>query len=155
MSLTPKQEKFCQLFVRYGDKSKAYRGAYNSENMKPETINERASRLSHEYKISARIEELKEELQKREVYTLEKYIKRDISLMEKYEAALAVLENPASDKKEVTAAERMIKFIGANGYNSAQERLSKQHGFFERDNTQKQPVIKPIEFQVIGKKDGE
>ena len=140
-NLTPKQERFCELFVRFGDKSKAYRGAYDAENMKPENINNKAYELSERGDIRGRIEELRAEVREKEVYTLEKSIKRDISLIEKYEAALEILENADAPQNEVKAAERMIKFIGAQGYNSAQERLSKQHGFFERDNSQKQSDI--------------
>ena len=38
----------------------------------------------------------------------------------------------------------MVKFIGASGYNSAQERLSKQHGFYEKDNSQSKPEVNII-----------
>lgn len=61
-NLTIKQEDFCQAYIRLGDKSAAFREAYNCSNMKSETINERSSRLSKECKISARIEELQAEV---------------------------------------------------------------------------------------------
>lgn len=56
--LTIKQEAFCQAYMRLGDKSAAYREVYSCSNMKAETVHERASRLSNEYKVSTRIEEL-------------------------------------------------------------------------------------------------
>ncbi|QQV90560.1 terminase small subunit [Polaribacter phage Danklef_1] len=135
--LTPKQEKFCQEYVITGNKSQAYRLSYSASKMKSETINVKANELSNVGKVSVRIKELKEELRLKNVYTLEKSVKRDISLIERYEAALDVLENNESKGIDVEVAERLIKFIGSQGYNSAQERLSKQHGFFEKDNNQK------------------
>ena len=133
MSLTPKQEKFCQQYVKTGNKSEAYR----SSRMKPETINRKAVELFENGNISARVEELKNNLEKENLYTLKKSVERDVALIERYESALDVLENDKSTEQEITIAERLIKYIGVQGYNSAQERLSKQHGFFEKDNKQK------------------
>lgn len=137
MNLTKKQELFCQEAVRQNYLSDAYKIAYSTSKMKETTINERASRLAKEYKISTRISELKRSLADKEMYTLEQSVKRDLKLIERYEGALDVLESSRSKVKDIEAAERTIKFIGSHGYNSAQERLSKQHGFFEMDNSQK------------------
>jgi hypothetical protein len=62
--LTIKQEAFCQAFVRLGDKSAAYREAYNTSRMKPETVNERASVLSKDNKVATRINELQAKVAK-------------------------------------------------------------------------------------------
>lgn len=62
--LTPKQEAAVHEYMKNGgNKSAAYRHAYNAGNMKESTINERACRLFAEYKISARLDELQKELQ--------------------------------------------------------------------------------------------
>ena len=135
--LTPKQELFCQEYVRIGNKTEAYKIAYSTKNMKSKTINERATRLSNEYKISTRIDELKKALEEKKLYTLEESVKRDLELIKKYESALEVLENINSSTKDVETAERLIRYIGVTGYNSAQDRLAKQHGFYEKDNEQK------------------
>lgn len=58
--LTEKQEKFCQAYVRLGDKSAAYREAYDTENMKPETVNNNAYKLFENNDILARLKELEE-----------------------------------------------------------------------------------------------
>lgn len=144
MPLTPKQEKFCQAFVLLGDKSAAYRKAYSTARMKPASINVNASKLCNNTKIALRIKELKSELEKKNIYTLEASIKRDLKLIERYEKALDILENPKSKDREIEAAERTIRFIGASGYNSAQDRLSKQHGFNEKDNSQKETSVNII-----------
>lgn len=59
MALTPKQEKFCQGVVQGMSQADAYRAAYNAEGMKPETIQQNASRLIKSSKIAARVEELR------------------------------------------------------------------------------------------------
>ena len=41
--LTPKQENFCLAYLETSNASEAYRRAYDSENMKPESINVNAS----------------------------------------------------------------------------------------------------------------
>jgi phage terminase small subunit len=59
--LTLKQETFCQEYIKCGNASEAYRKAYNAENMKPETINRKASELLANGKIKARVQELDKE----------------------------------------------------------------------------------------------
>lgn len=57
--LTPKQEKFAQLYVELGNASEAYRQAYNS-TAKPESVHVRASELLSDSKVSVRVEEIRE-----------------------------------------------------------------------------------------------
>lgn len=59
--LTPKQETFCQEYIKCGNASQAYRIAYNCENMKSETINECASKLLKDHNITTRVKELDEQ----------------------------------------------------------------------------------------------
>ena len=56
--LTLKQEAFCQAYIKYGDKSKAYREAYSCARMKAETINSKACIESEKGNVKARIQEL-------------------------------------------------------------------------------------------------
>ncbi|UXN38139.1 terminase small subunit [Avibacterium paragallinarum] len=72
--LTPKQEKFCQLYLELGNASEAYRQAYNAEKMKPETINTKASELLHNGKIAERVSELRQLHQERHCLTVDKII---------------------------------------------------------------------------------
>lgn len=59
--MTPKQEKFCQLYIETGNASEAYRRSYNAERMKDATINVKASQLLAQDKISVRVAELKDQ----------------------------------------------------------------------------------------------
>ena len=58
--LTQKQELFCLAYIETGNASEAYRRAYNTAKMKPETINEAASRLIADRKVTTRIGELRQ-----------------------------------------------------------------------------------------------
>lgn len=74
MTLTIKQEKFCQLYVEKGNASEAYRLAYDADNMKLETINNKAHILLKKGKIGARISELKKKAEKRHDITVDKLL---------------------------------------------------------------------------------
>lgn len=56
--LSQKQEMFCIKYAKHGNATRAYKEAYNAENMKPATINRKAVELFENGKITARIEEL-------------------------------------------------------------------------------------------------
>ena len=59
--LTPKQETFCQEFIKCGNASEAYKRAYDCENMKSETINVKACELLKNGNITVRVKELDEQ----------------------------------------------------------------------------------------------
>ena len=59
MRLTVKQEKFALKYAECGNASEAYRYAYNAENMKASTINEKACLTLKADKVRARVDELK------------------------------------------------------------------------------------------------
>ena len=64
MKLTPKQEKFAQLYVELGNASEAYRQSYNASKMKNETIAVAASNLLTNHNVTIRVQEIREELSK-------------------------------------------------------------------------------------------
>lgn len=70
-NLTAKQEKFAQEWYATGNKTEAYRRAYNSENMAEDTINNKAYQLSTRDDIRARYEELQKAGQKRSEVTVD------------------------------------------------------------------------------------
>ncbi len=90
--LTPKQTRFCQLYIETGSASEAYREAYNSRNMKPTTINRKAKELLDNGKITARVKKLQEEHRKRHDVTVDSLTKE---LIESRELAKE-LENPTA-----------------------------------------------------------
>lgn len=74
MKLPVKQEKFCNSYLECGNASDAYRNSYNCLNMKPETINVKASQLLKKDKIRIRVEELQLELKKKTAITKERVL---------------------------------------------------------------------------------
>ena len=60
ISLTPKQEHFCQAIVRGTNQSDAYREAYDAAKMKPATVHKRSGELMADGAITGRITELRE-----------------------------------------------------------------------------------------------
>jgi len=141
IKLTTKQEKFCIEVMKGKSYIDAYKASYNVSNMKDATIYVKASVMLKKDNIRIRMSELRNKVQKKELYTIEESIKRDLNLIRTYEASLEVLKDLDSDARSITAAERTIKYISASGYNSAQDRISKQSGFFEKDNKQKEVQI--------------
>ena len=71
MKLTPKQEKFAQVYVQTGNASEAYRQAYDAGKMKPESIKVNASKLLLNTNIALTIKSMQDELAKRELWTRE------------------------------------------------------------------------------------
>lgn len=73
--LTPKQEKFCQLYIELGNASEAYRQSYDCSKMTTEVINVKASELLNKNgKITVRVEELRQAHQQRHNLTLDNII---------------------------------------------------------------------------------
>lgn len=63
--LTIKQEKFCNYYLETGNASEAYRRVYNCKKWKEKSIWEKSSTLLNNVKVQSRIEQLREELQRR------------------------------------------------------------------------------------------
>lgn len=66
--LTPKQEKFCAVYLETGNASEAYRQAYKTENMSPATIRGCAAELMRNPNITARLNKSKAEIVERVVF---------------------------------------------------------------------------------------
>lgn len=58
MALTAKQERFAVEYVTYGNKSRAYRIAYNAEKMPNESIHVKAHEVANNVNVALRIREL-------------------------------------------------------------------------------------------------
>lgn len=57
--MTPKQEKFCQLYVELGNASEAYRRSYNFGGMSNASVNRKAKELLDNGKIAARLDQIR------------------------------------------------------------------------------------------------
>ena len=66
-NLTPKQERFAQLYVELGNASDAYREAYDSK-AKPDSVHVNASKLLSDARVSLRVQELQEALEEKALW---------------------------------------------------------------------------------------
>ena len=107
MPLTPKQEKFAQVWHATGNKSEAYRQAYNCENMSEATINNKAYALSLEGEITARFAELQKAAQKRNNVTVD-------TVSQMYLEAWHLAKKISNPSAMVSAAGGMAKLHGLN-----------------------------------------
>ncbi len=169
--LTPKQEKYAQMYVKYGNKTVAYKKAYNTENMKPESINRKAFEVHENGNVTARIAELQAELEKRNAMTLDRVIK-SIAQIATFDIA-EIYDDKGNIKpiheipKSVRIAIQSIKTfeLGDNDNRAnarirdvkllnkldAFEKLMKYFGGYEKDNKQKANPITGITFEVVNK----
>lgn len=74
--MTPKQEAFCLAYVETGNASEAYRRAYDAENMKPGTVNKRASELLADGEVTGRVDQLKAAAVERHKFTVDDMIRQ-------------------------------------------------------------------------------
>lgn len=69
--VTHKEEIAIQEYLKTGSKTAAYRKAYSTKNMKPETIHRRAHHVFGRSNVEARIENLRQKLEEKEIMSLE------------------------------------------------------------------------------------
>lgn len=69
--LTPKQEKFCIVYLETGNASEAYRQSYDAENMSQNALNREASVMLDNPKIAQRLEQLRAPIIKKAQLTVE------------------------------------------------------------------------------------
>ncbi len=75
--LTPKQERFCQLYIEKSNASEAYREAYDVRpSTKAESVNRSAAELLTNPKITSRVEALRAELRKRHEITMDYLVEK-------------------------------------------------------------------------------
>lgn len=102
--LSPKQEKFCQLYVELGNASEAYRRAYNS-TAKQESVAVNASKLLSETNVSLRVEEIREALKANHGITLK-------NILDELEEARKLALETGTASSAVAASMGKAKLLG-------------------------------------------
>lgn len=131
MKLTAKQEAFAQNVARGMTQADAYRNAYNAENMKPGTVQVKASELMANGKVAVRVGELKAELAAKKLWTREKSTRHWLSVIE-------------DDTGEYKGSDKV----------NAGKQLDRTHGFeqLNLDHTTGGEPIDSIEVTIVGSK---
>lgn len=126
MALTPKQEKFCQQMAKLGNQYKAYCKAYNTKNMKRETIDSRAYELMKNGEITVRLKELGCETKNNNIADakeIQEYLTRVLRGEEKEECVTVegvgegcskarIIKKQVTPKDRTKAAETLAKMTG-------------------------------------------
>ena len=160
--LTPQREKFA-VEVASGKQSlsDAYRAAFNAARMKPETINEAASRLMADSKVAARVKALQAEVANRATLNaadilmeLKKLAHSDISnIMD--ETGRVKLPHELDPQTRAAVASFKIDEFGRIEYkfwpkNNAIDMAMKHLGLFEKDNKQKSDPLVDLLASLSG-----
>jgi phage terminase small subunit len=169
MNLTPKQEKFCLVYLESGNASEAYRLAYDASNMKMETVNRRAFDLLQNSKIKARINGLRDAVAEKAIVTEARVIEeaariglldparlvdKNGALLQLHEmapevrAAIASIE-VSEDRDEEGKVVGKLKKVKLWDKNSAIEKIMKHLGMFERDNKQKAGIFDDVPTDTL------
>ena len=130
MGLTPKQEKFANLYVELGNASEAYRQAYNVTTDNLDTIKAKASKLLNQYNISTTIEKLQEEVKESHCITRDFIVKglleiindvdytfklgKDNSISDADKKVFFRLMNQTKNTDKLRALEQLAKMLGLN-----------------------------------------
>jgi phage terminase small subunit len=160
--LTIKQEAFCQAYILHGDKSRAYREAFKCDNMKPETVNRSAFELYHNPNITARIDQLKKEIEERNKINIDELISElanmvrfDPAEMYEEDGSLKMIHDMPKPVRQMISSldiDELMVDKQKIGYTKkvrfipkldAIEKLMKHLGGYEKDNQQKkqEPTI--------------
>lgn len=105
--LTQKQEAFARAFIETGNASEAYRRAYNAGAMKDASVWRKAKELIDNGKVTARIEQLREQMAEKNEITIERLTKMTLDAY-----TLAMKENVAQTSAAVRAVEMLGKLHG-------------------------------------------
>ena len=160
MKLTPKQEKFCHIYIKTGNASEAYRGAYSASRMKTETINNKAYEMLKRGDIRARVEELQDELYEKKIITREEAVLKLVNLskgrlsdyyIEDKEKGLVIRpfsELSDEQKDRIKAVKPMRNEIEIYSVTEVLDRLSKMLGWDEatKHKVEAEVTSKPIDI---------
>lgn len=100
--LTTKQENFCLTYIETGNASEVYRTAYNASKMKPESISRKAKELLDNGKITARVNELQQDIRTKHDITV-------MMLLDELEAARLKALNADTPQASAVVAATMGK----------------------------------------------
>lgn len=164
--LTAKRESFAQAYVRLGNKSEAYRFAYNTSKMKAETIHSKACLLALEGNVKARIAILQEEVRIANKVTIDELV-QCLAGMVRFDIAelydeggrlknIHEMSLPARQMISQLDTEELFGFVNKEKMQIGQvkkvrtiqkldaiEKLMKHLGAYEKDNAQKVSI--PLE----------
>lgn len=164
MALTEKQEAFCQFYIEFGNKSQAYRQAYDSDAMNANTVHVKACELFKDGNVTVRIEELQKEIRERNkvkiddvLGVLADMIKFDIAEIYDENGKLKSIHDiPKAHREMISSVKVYEEFMNIGGQREligevkevkilnkldVVEKFMKHLGGYEKDNMQRKIEI--------------
>jgi len=129
MAVTAKQEEFCQFILEGCTQTEAYRRAYNTENMLDKTMCEEASRLMNDRNVSARIQQLRDQLAERLLFPR----------IERLEILKGIAQASERDGDRINAVKVFGDLLGDN----APQKVAVEHSGETTQKTVVFEVVKP------------
>lgn len=170
MELTEKQERFCQAYIEFGNKSEAYRDAYEADAMNSNSVRVAANEVFNTPNVTLRIEELQKEIRERNkvkiddvLGVLADMIKFDIAEIYDDEGRLRPIKDiPKPHREMINSVKVYEDFMNIDGQREkigetkevkilnkldVIEKFMRHLGAYEKDNSQK-PQSQVTIFQL-------
>ena len=128
IKLTPKEQKFAELYVELGNASEAYRQAYDVTTTNLETIAPKASKLLNKYNISTRIEELKESLRNDNKITQQTIIDYHKKMVEAWEELWELGKKQNKSKDDTQRFYLLKEMVKGSDYRGSLDSITKMLG---------------------------
>lgn len=164
MSLTEKQERFCQAYIELGNKSEAYRQAYDADCMNSVSVRVAANEVFNVPNVSLRIEQLQSEARERNKVKIDDVlgyladmIKFDIAEIYDENGQLKSIHDIPKPHREMISSVKVYEdFMNIDGQREkigetkevrllnkldVIEKFMKHFGGYEKDNSQKSSAV--------------
>ena len=143
--LTPKQEKFANLYVELGNASEAYRQAYDCSNTKDGVVWVKASELLSSGNVSVRVESLREELKKKHSITKEWILQQHLEIIDWYKELKELAKRKDLTKAEISRVYMLKDLIKGSDFRGSLDSLTKMFGLNEKSEIDINQTIEIIE----------
>jgi len=150
MKLTPKQQRFAELYVELGNASEAYRQAYDvGEDSRNEVIHVNASKLLKNDKVALRVSNLQKELAIKNEITREKLVEMHLDIIKRHSDLGKYFEGnkiKGDDLKKIYAMSNS-GYIKGSDVTTAINSIAKLMGF-DKPDKQEAKVINNIQINI-------
>ena len=149
IKLTPKQRRFCELYVDNGNASESYRLAYDvGIDTKVSTITSKASHLLAEYNISTTIDKLRKQQAERFEITRSDVAQGYLEIINAWKRLMVLASKESLSKDEKQKFYLLKEMVKGSDYRGAYDSLAKMFGLNEPDKTQIDQTIKEIQVVI-------
>ena len=149
IKLTPKQRRFCELYVDNGNASESYRLAYDvGINTKVETIKVNASKLLSDTNISLTIDKLRKQQADKFEISRSDVAKGYLEIINAWRSLMVLASKEKLSKDEKQKFYLLKEMVKGSDYRGAFDSLAKMFGLNEPDKTQIDQTVKEIQVVI-------